>query len=54
MLKKIEKFIFAKIKIFYNRRKIKIKYIVSYIQIKNSIVEWGKQTIIIIKNCLFI
>lgn len=49
-----EEFIFAKLKKFYNKRKIKIKYIASYIYKKNSIIKQDWQIIVMIKDSLLI
>lgn len=47
-------FIFIKLKNFYNKKEIIIKYIVLYIYKKNSIAKHGQKIIMIIKNTFLI
>lgn len=51
---KREEFISAKLKNFYNMRKIKIKYIVCYLYKNNGIIKQDQKTIAIIKDFLLI
>lgn len=51
---KRENFIFIKLKIFYPKKKIIIKYAILYIYKKNRITKQGWQIISIIKNSFFI
>lgn len=46
------KFIFIKLKTFYEKRFITFKYVAPYMHEKNSFAERGWQTIVIIKDLL--